>query len=269
MEALICYAPKLIFKILYSFTDTQVTDVIEYAWKKNKDLKGKVLEKPKDDGKNDDSNPVTALITERLVFLSNKPKREANVRFEDYLTVIYFLMKILAICSIIFQLILLAFFIDAPDIYWGWDLFIKLMNGQDWRVNGYFPRVTFCDLETRDIGQHRPHTIQCVLMLNMFIEKIYLFLFFWFWTMLVISVANLLWWCWRVLPIGRASRMINDALEQSGTRQPDKRDIELFIRKSLHKDGIVILRLIDSNVGFIAMSDVCRRLWDNFFSKKM
>uniref|UniRef100_A0AC35FKK4 Innexin n=1 Tax=Panagrolaimus sp. PS1159 TaxID=55785 RepID=A0AC35FKK4_9BILA len=163
-----------------------------------------------------------------------------------------------------------AFKIRPTKVAFGWYLtaiYLGMKLSIDWRVNGYFPRVTFCDLETRDLGQHRPHTIQCVLMLNMFIEKIYLFLWAWFLVTFAITVINILYWCFRIFSRGKKLSMINEALVQSGISDPnerDARDIEYFIRHDLRYDGIVLLRLIDSNFGYINMSNVCKQLWESF-----
>uniref|UniRef100_A0A914R4X2 Innexin n=1 Tax=Parascaris equorum TaxID=6256 RepID=A0A914R4X2_PAREQ len=43
----------------------------------------------------------------------------------------------------------------------------------------YFPRVTFCDMERYIIGQVEHDTFQCVLMLNVINEKLFLMLWYW------------------------------------------------------------------------------------------
>ncbi|KAE9549809.1 hypothetical protein FO519_006974 [Halicephalobus sp. NKZ332] len=256
-EAIICYIPKMIFKILYSWSDVRVTDIIQYAWQKVKNSKtGKEMPKVCD------TEELCNTIAEKLIVAKTK---ESRVVFVSYLTTIYFLMKFCALLAIILQLQILQFFINADSVFWGFGLLKDLTSGSDWRVNGYFPRVTFCDLQTRDLGQQRPHTIQCVLMLNMFIEKIYLFLWAWFLFTFVLTVVNILWWASKVVFINRRVKMINDALAQSGVEDRDARDIKEFIVKYLRSDGIVVLKLIEANVGYIMMSDVCKRLWENYF----
>jgi len=255
-EAVLCYAPKMLFKVLYSWLDLTVIDVMQYAWQKIKDPK---------QGRIDHVTYVNEYCDKVATSFISMKKRESRVVFVSYLTTIYLLMKIVAICSIILQLVILQYFISADSILWGFGLIRDFINGADWRVTGYFPRVTFCDLQTRDLGQQRPHTIQCVLILNMFIEKIYLFLWAWFLFTLVLTTINLLWWVSRIVFTNRRVQLIDEALAHAGVKDRDTRDIKEFVTKYLKSDGIVALKLIEANVGFIAMADVCKRLWDNYF----
>lgn len=48
------------------------------------------------------------------------------------------------------------------DFFQGLQRIIFGENCSNWPI-----QVTFCDLKTRDIGQFREHTVQCVLMINM------------------------------------------------------------------------------------------------------
>lgn len=48
--------------------------------------------------------------------------------------------------------------------------------------------------------------------------------------------------------------------------RPSRADIENFVDQFLKKDGVVVLRLIDSNVGYVNMSDILYQLWNNFYS---
>uniref|UniRef100_A0AC34PXX7 Innexin n=1 Tax=Panagrolaimus sp. JU765 TaxID=591449 RepID=A0AC34PXX7_9BILA len=243
LSAFVAYIPKKVFNLFYKSSNYRETDIIESAWKK---LKSAVVGETKAD------MPISSAIAEKLLLL-----RQTNTKMPitNYLTFIYFSMKILTICVNFVQLWILAISLRTSNIFWGWKLTRELFNGEDWRVNGFFPRVTFCDFQTRHLGQVRPHTVQCVLILNMFNEKIFLFLWFWFVFLILATFINLAWWFYRVFVTRRSIRMITDALQQTGLKDVDHDDVLEFIRRYLFYDGIVVLRLIDSNVGFISMAN--------------
>jgi hypothetical protein len=258
--ALIAYVPKFIFKMLYSFSDLRVTDIVGMAHAKRKEqLKDKKFIDPKDIGETM-YNKVADVLDKRN--LADRNKLQLQLSFNWYLTAIYFLMKILFVVSIIVQFGMIHYFMDTSDIFWGFTIVDDLVNGRDWRINGYFPRVTFCDLSTRDIGQSRPHTIQCVLMINMFIEKIYIFLWFWFFAFFIITLINLLIWTYRSFSRRSRQLMVEDALALNDIHPPEHQ-LNKFIDGYLKLDGVVMLRLIDSNAGYVHMADILKRLWQS------
>uniref|UniRef100_A0A915E6T9 Innexin n=1 Tax=Ditylenchus dipsaci TaxID=166011 RepID=A0A915E6T9_9BILA len=137
-------------------------------------------------------------------------------------------------------------------------------QGMDWRTNGFFPRVTFCDLQTRDIGQSRQHTVQCVLMINMFAEKIYIFLWLWFFVFLFVAIFNFIFWIYRTMSMRSKVYLVMDALKLHNVH-PTRSSVQNFISSFLKFDGVVVLRLIDSNAGYVQMADILYQLWTNFY----
>lgn len=45
---------------------------------------------------------------------------------------------------------------------------------------------------------------------------------------------------------------------------PQRKDVQRFVDDFLRVDGVLVLRLIDSNTGYIHMSDILHQLWLNF-----
>lgn len=74
---------------------------------------------------------------------------------------------------------------DNKHNFYGWAVLTDLFQGKGnfldfkqklkfkaWSESGNFPRVTYCDMDIRSLGNVQKHTVQCVLVINIFIEKV-------------------------------------------------------------------------------------------------
>jgi hypothetical protein len=50
--------------------------------------------------------------------------------------------------------------------------------------------------------------------------------------------------------------------------RPSDSEIRAFIQKFLKHDGVLVLRLIDSNAGYVHMADILYELWKNYGANK-
>jgi len=64
----------------------------------------------------------------------------------------------------------------------------------DWPLSERFPRVTHCDFQIRQQANIHRYTVQCVLPINLFNEKIFLLIWFWLVFVAVATFVNLLHW---------------------------------------------------------------------------
>jgi len=146
--------------------------------------------------------------------------------------------------------------------------------GRDWTEDqSYvaFPRVTLCDMKVRgqDLGNVQPYTVQCVLPINAYNEKIYMFLWFWMVFVALASGLSLLLWLCRALLYADRVRFIKNHLQMGDRVQapPGARDAELaakFARDYLRQDGALLLRLIAHNTDSITTTELICSLWDRW-----
>ncbi|KAK6019349.1 Innexin [Ostertagia ostertagi] len=154
----------------------------------------------------------------------------------------------------LFLMVLMARFLQ-PN---GWSTSTQhVLNGRQWEESGNFPRVTFCDLEVRELGGavHRCPSRRAswstpkIAQINMFNEKIFVFLWWWFCVLLFISILNLFRCLSPLVKINtQQDRSSSHCILESAINDDfDAREVSEFCRKTLKTDGVTIVRLIEEN----------------------
>uniref|UniRef100_A0A914X2A5 Innexin n=1 Tax=Plectus sambesii TaxID=2011161 RepID=A0A914X2A5_9BILA len=95
-------------------------------------------------------------------------------------SVMYLFIKLCYLTNVVVQFFLINQIIGSNHAFWGWEMLGDVYKGRTTVDSGWFPRVTLCDFVKRENGNTHNHTVQCVLMVNMMNEKLFLFLWFWF-----------------------------------------------------------------------------------------
>ncbi|VDM78725.1 unnamed protein product [Strongylus vulgaris] len=80
------------------------------------------------------------------------------------LTLALLFSKLLSIFVVVGEIFFIGWFMGAGQMH-GLRVVVDALNGRQWESSGNFPRVTFCDLQVRELGGavHR-WSLQCVLM---------------------------------------------------------------------------------------------------------
>ncbi|ELU06821.1 hypothetical protein CAPTEDRAFT_194468 [Capitella teleta] len=181
-------------------------------------------------------------------------------RLGNYLVILFMVSKVFYIANAIGQLFVLSEILSISYSNYGFDVMSGMVADHDWTESAHvaFPRVTFCDFDVRRLGNVHRYTVQCVLPLNLYNEKIYMFI--WFWLIFVAVVSMLSFFVWLIRFLFRSDRrmFINNHLKM-GDKVFDKNDKKLcnkFLNNYLKQDGAFLLRLIAHNTNSITTTEV-------------
>lgn len=166
------------------------------------------------------------------------------------------------------QLVLLDTFLGGSYHFYGIQAIRDLATGQEWAGLLRFPRLTLCDFEIFQMGNTHRHTVQCVLPINFFADKIYLFLWYWLVFVGLASVFSFLRWLWTIVFEHSRTRYVRKQLKiMDRIRSGSDRDRKMsyrFSEKYLRQDGIFVLKLVAKNSTDLVVADIVAALWDNY-----
>lgn len=191
-----------------------------------------------------------------------------NRREGTYLTGLYLFVKLLFAVNVIGQFFILDTFLDGFFSLWGIEAMYSLAHEYNVKESRRFPRVTMCDYEVRELQNVLPRTVQCVLPINLFNEKIFLFLWFWFILVSVISCSNIIFWFWRTFFQRNRTSFVKKYLTVSSRihTASDKKLCKKFATY-LRDDGIFLIRMIQKNSNDMLVTDMITRLWEIYLEK--
>jgi hypothetical protein len=205
-------------------------------------------------------------------------------------------MKLLYLINVVGQFLLLNRFLETSEYpLFGGHVILDLIQasvgrkwvvntinicvqGREWRDSGKFPRVTLCDFEIRVLGNMHRHTVQCVLVINMFTEKIFIFMWLWFVMLFVFTALNALFWLVTVVPTNARASFVRKFLDLAGVYAharaahyvwTDVTDVtpssvRRFVSNFLRPDGVFILRMLNAHAGQIVCTEITASLWMRF-----
>nr|CAD2159134.1 unnamed protein product [Meloidogyne enterolobii] len=182
-----------------------------------------------------------------------------------YVTLVYSMCKLLHLFNVLIQFYFLNKFLGTADYpLFGGHVIYDLFRDREWQDSGRFPRVTLCDFEIRVLGNIHRHTVQCVLVINMFLEKIFVFLWLWLLFLAFLSIVNLSAWLATVaVPICRQA-FVEKFLDLSQYEPKTSAEVHLFVEKFLRPDGVFLLKMVSVHAGNIMCTRLSESLWIQF-----
>ncbi|XP_055870589.1 innexin unc-9-like [Biomphalaria glabrata] len=180
-----------------------------------------------------------------------------------YLTGFYLFVKFLYVANVIFQFYILNHFLAMNYSVFGLEVIEALVKEGSYTDSPRFPRVTLCDFEIRQMANVQRYTVQCVLPINLFNEKIFIFLWFWYLLVSAVTVFNYLAWLYQILLGGNRYRYVKKYLKL-GDNIRNKTDAKLarkFADEYLRDDGVFVLKIVSKNSSELVLSDLINHLW--------
>uniref|UniRef100_A0A915EAA9 Innexin n=1 Tax=Ditylenchus dipsaci TaxID=166011 RepID=A0A915EAA9_9BILA len=274
--AFMFYSPCLIWRMLYTKSGIRLNDVVAFATDRSN-----IQPKQREANIKGVSAHLGSVFKHRFRWGSVRGKdgtahpfrhkilRLLNLRFyEAYLTLLYIGIKILFLLNVSVQMFIMNWFLqtDAYD-YYGWGVLQDLIQGRPWSDSGNFPRVTYCDMDVRILGNVQKHTVQCVLVINIFTEKVFVLLLVWYTFLVVVSLISLGNWLISSIPFEARKKFIARRLELADVefkRKNFHQELEEFVRDYIKMDGIFVLRMLTIHAGILVCTEIVDEMWEDY-----
>lgn len=180
-----------------------------------------------------------------------------------FLVGLYMFIKVLYVVNVISQFFLLNAFLATNYGMYGFEVMKHLTEHGAWKESPRFPRVTLCDFNIRQMVNVQRFTVQCVLPINLFNEKVFIFLWFWFVLVSMLSCINMLVWVYNLYyqknRVSYAKKYLK--LGQIALGQHEKKLFKQFADTYLRDDGLFVLRVVGKNSTDLVLTDLVVQLW--------
>lgn len=180
-------------------------------------------------------------------------------------TNLYLLTKALYVVNVIGQMVLLNSFLGGTYWSWGADTLGDIVTGREWQEAEVFPRVILCDFTVRVLAQMHTYTVQCVIMMNMINEKLYLFIYIWFLFLIALTLANFFYYLITLSIPSLRSRLVFYSIDR---KRLTRRQTSEFTLECLHPDGVLLLIFIREHVGGRVATELTHKLIQKHYSSK-
>uniref|UniRef100_A0A1I7Y076 Innexin n=1 Tax=Steinernema glaseri TaxID=37863 RepID=A0A1I7Y076_9BILA len=197
IEAFLYYIPCLMWRLMSDKSGIRMNDIVQLATEKENiepDYRIRTIESLSRHIESALRYQHTA--TSRTQYTLHRVFKCFNMRYyESYVTGLYLMTKLMYVGNILTNLILVNKFLETDEYsVYGFGVLRDLLFGRSWMESGNFPRVTLCDFEVRVLGNNQRHSVQCVLVINIFNEKIFILVWLWFTVLLVAATLDALYW---------------------------------------------------------------------------
>ncbi|KAK6165842.1 hypothetical protein SNE40_022676 [Patella caerulea] len=269
-QAFLFKLPNIIWKMLHEYSGINIDKVVNLA-----DNTAVVSTKDREKTINNLAYYVTRWLE------NSKQQRQANMTKGKFsvtkwcfwnkhsgkcLTFLYLFTKLLYLLNVIGQFFLLSAFMGYPFYSLGIDFSAKAITASSFSGITKFPRTTLCDFKIRQLSNIQTWTVQCVLSINLFNERIFLSIWFILILISLCTLGGLLKWVVDTFYVKTKESFVKSYLEilESTNDEKDMKLLKRFLSSFLGFDGLFILRIVSQNSSDIFAGDLTLRLWEQY-----
>ena len=188
-------------------------------------------------------------------------------RHGNYFLMSAVLVKVMYLVNVCMQFTLLNDFLGTNYELFGFEIMDGLANGKhdNLKASPRFPFVTLCDFKLRHLQNVQNWTIQCVLPINLFNEKIFICVWFWLAVVCTLSLINL--FANSMVFPARRLRYIKKFLKLRhiySSSTEEKRTLYKFVHSYLNFDGVFVIRIAAHNGTDILVANLVEKLYLKF-----
>ena len=211
-------------------------------------------------------------LTRLKTFLARRCFLFCNRNYGNSISAMYLTLKFWCICNVLLQFVVLNGFLGDGYHLYGLRVIRKFFGSEHkWSTSERFPLVTMCDFDLRKPNENiQTHTVQCVLQINLFNEKIFIFQWFWLVFVLCASLCNIFLWIYRSCAEREKYRYVRHHLKSVLKHIPTDHKLYLrqFVDNFLKTDGILVMRIIGANGNDLVVAEILKDLWTLFKASK-
>ena len=190
-------------------------------------------------------------------------------RYGNYFMTSAMLVKVLYLTNAFVQFFILNNFLGNNFTLFGFEVLGGLIseNADIIKPSPRFPRVTLCDFQIRQLQNVQKWTVQCVLPINLFNEKIFLFIWFWLVMLCVLSLLSLSTNFYAIMIPLKRVQYIKKYLKLRNvyhSRREDKKAVSRFVSLYLKFDGFYVIRVAAHNGSETFVSQIIERLFAKY-----
>ena len=272
-QALLFYLPCMVWRFLNNKAGIDVNNIVEAAialqhtaYAESRDKTIRYMTKHLDRYLTSTREYRRGCLVNCKHFVSRNCCLVCGRRYGNYLVFLYLGVKFLYLVNLIGQLFMLNAFLGTDYHVYGIQVVYRMIQQENWTVSERFPRVTLCDFQIRQLGNIHRHTVQCVLPINLFNEKIFIFIWFWFIFCSLSTLVSLITWLTRCIFRLDQIRYVKRHLRAMDRfdKNDDKKVGAKFVTEYLRQDGILILRLVGINANDLVVSELMAELWNHY-----